>query len=70
MPKEERGKALNHGNNPRGAPNKQPCRVLFVRNIAYGTSVEHVREMFEKFGEIKSVFSLIEKRGMIFITFV
>jgi RNA recognition motif-containing protein len=31
---------------------------------------EELRELFGKFGEIKSVFNLLEKRGLMFITFV
>ncbi|KAI8890132.1 hypothetical protein K501DRAFT_319850 [Backusella circina FSU 941] len=48
---------------------ERPCRTLFVRNIQYKIPEEQVRGMFEKFGEIKDVFNLIDNRGMIFITF-
>ncbi|KAL9556356.1 hypothetical protein MBANPS3_001907 [Mucor bainieri] len=48
---------------------EKPCRTLFVRNVQYTISEGEVRAMFEKFGEVKDVFNLIENRGMIFITF-
>lgn len=48
---------------------EKPCRTLFVRNVQYTIPESEVRAMFEKFGEVKDVFNLIENRGMIFITF-
>ncbi|KAF9927252.1 hypothetical protein FBU30_003363 [Linnemannia zychae] len=48
---------------------ERPNRSLFVRNIDYNTSVEDVRAMFEPYGDIQSLFSLIDSRGMIFITY-
>ncbi|KAG1451111.1 hypothetical protein G6F46_002822 [Rhizopus delemar] len=48
---------------------ERPCRTLFVRNVQYDISESEIRAMFEKFGEVKDVFNLIENRGMIFITF-
>ena len=50
--------------------NEKPCRTLFVRNINYDADPEEVREKFEKFGEIKELFTKIEGRGMAFVTFV
>ncbi|KAI8907224.1 hypothetical protein EDD86DRAFT_209057 [Gorgonomyces haynaldii] len=48
---------------------KKPCRVLFVRNIDYATTEKEVRELFDRFGEIKTVFDLIKNRGLVFVTF-
>ncbi|KAI8982310.1 hypothetical protein BDF20DRAFT_463588 [Mycotypha africana] len=48
---------------------EKPCRTLFVRNVQYAIPENEVRALFEKHGEIKDVFNLIENRGMIFITF-
>jgi len=50
--------------------NEKPCRTLFVRNINYDADPEEVREKFEKFGEIKELFTKIDGRGMAFVTFV
>ncbi|KAI8140265.1 hypothetical protein BJV82DRAFT_715796 [Fennellomyces sp. T-0311] len=48
---------------------EKPCRTLFVRNIQYNLKAHEMKDMFEKFGEVKEVFNLIESRGMIFVTF-
>ncbi|KAI8369566.1 uncharacterized protein BYT42DRAFT_503276, partial [Radiomyces spectabilis] len=48
---------------------EKPCRTLFVRNIQYSTNVGEIKEVFDKFGHVKDIFNLIEKRGMAFITF-
>ncbi|KAL0092932.1 hypothetical protein J3Q64DRAFT_1235206 [Phycomyces blakesleeanus] len=48
---------------------ERPCRTLFVRNVQYTIQVSEIRETFEKFGEIKDIFDLIERRGMAFITY-
>ncbi|CEG75176.1 hypothetical protein RMATCC62417_10267 [Rhizopus microsporus] len=48
---------------------ERPCRTLFVRNVQYGITESEIRNLFEKFGEVKDVFNLIENRGMIFITY-
>ncbi|KAG1446473.1 hypothetical protein G6F56_009559 [Rhizopus delemar] len=48
---------------------ERPCRTLFVRNIQYNITEKEVRAMFKRFGEIKDIFNLIDKRGMVFITF-
>ena len=50
--------------------NKKPCRVLFVRNVDYSASQRDVRELFAPFGEIKTIFDLIAKRGLVFVTYV
>eukprot|EP01132_Coremiostelium_polycephalum_P000838 gene838-1045_t len=44
-------------------------RTLFVRNIAYSCTEEEVIKLFGKCGEIKKTFSLLENRGISFITF-
>jgi len=48
---------------------ERPCRTLFIRNIQYNMTVDNVREKFEQYGEIKTFFSLIETRGMLFVTY-
>lgn len=48
---------------------EKPARTLFVRNIAYETSEDVIREMFGKYGEIKKIFNLIPTRGMVFLSY-
>ncbi|CAG8461694.1 2458_t:CDS:10 [Rhizophagus irregularis] len=48
---------------------ERPCRTLFIRNIQYGTKTELVRSKFEEYGEIRDIFDIIEKRGMLFLSF-
>ncbi|EPZ34545.1 RNA-binding domain-containing protein [Rozella allomycis CSF55] len=48
---------------------EEPFRTLFVRNIEYGCPEQEIRELFEPFGDIKSIYNLIEKRGMAFVTY-
>jgi RNA recognition motif-containing protein len=43
---------------------------LFIRNVSFDTSEDQLRQVFGRFGEIKSCFSLTEKRGIFFLTFV
>jgi hypothetical protein len=52
-----------------GPVKEYPCRTLFIRNINYETPEPYLRELFEKYGEIKRFFSLLEKRGMLFVTY-
>lgn len=47
----------------------KPCRTLFVRNVAFEVNVHQFREQFEQFGEIKTWFDLIQRRGLLFVTF-
>ncbi len=47
-----------------------PSRTIFLRNVQFETNENEVRKVFEKFGDLKTVFSLISKRGLCFITFV
>jgi len=54
------------GGAPRG---EQQTRTLFVRNISYHTSERALLELFEKYGDVKRTFNLIDKRGMAFITY-
>lgn len=58
-----------HDTMSRGNPEK-PTRTLFIRNIPYTTNEEEVRQLFSPFGDIKLVFSLIQKRGLAFVTYV
>ncbi|SAM66965.1 uncharacterized protein UBRO_12669 [Ustilago bromivora] len=48
---------------------EKPCRTLFVRSINFETDSEFVKQQFEKFGEIKTFFDMVEKRGIAFITY-
>ncbi|ORY86068.1 hypothetical protein BCR35DRAFT_302727 [Leucosporidium creatinivorum] len=48
---------------------EQPCRTLFVRNVKYGVTADQVRERFERIGDIRTCFDMLEKRGMLFITY-
>ncbi|CAI2162719.1 3578_t:CDS:10 [Funneliformis geosporum] len=48
---------------------ERPCRTLFIRNIQYGSKTELVRSKFEEYGEIRDIFDIIEKRGMLFLSF-
>ncbi|KAG2188871.1 hypothetical protein INT44_004011 [Umbelopsis vinacea] len=48
---------------------ERPCRTLFIRNIQYNMTEDNLRAKFEQYGEIKTFFSLIEKRGMLFVTY-
>ena len=47
----------------------KPCRVLFVRNIAYEVDVAEFKATFESFGPVKSFFDLIHRRGLMFVTY-
>lgn len=49
---------------------ERPCRTLFVRNVNYETTETYLENLFRKFGEIKTFFSLVPTRGMIFVTYV
>ncbi|KAJ3255394.1 hypothetical protein HK103_006313 [Boothiomyces macroporosus] len=46
-----------------------PSRTLFVRNVQFDTLESEIRTMFEPYGEIKTIFDLIPKRGLVFVTF-
>lgn len=47
----------------------KPCRTLFVRNVAFEVNVDQFREQFGQFGEIKTWFDLIQRRGLLFVTY-
>lgn len=53
---------------PRTADEK-PGRTLFVRNIDNSVDANVVRSHFARFGEIRSFFELVAKRGICFITY-
>lgn len=38
--------------------------------LQYQLTEEDMRKEFGKYGEIKSLFDLVEKRGMVFLTYV
>lgn len=73
-------------NEPPADARENPSRTLFVRNLDFSTTEEQLKEMFEKYGqvvsnfkwivilmlcrEIKSLFNRMEKRGMVFISYV
>ncbi|GJJ75091.1 hypothetical protein EMPS_07449 [Entomortierella parvispora] len=48
---------------------ERPNRTLFIRNLGYNADLEDVRALYAPFGEIKSLYSLIENRGLAFITY-
>jgi RNA recognition motif-containing protein len=54
----------------KGLSEAPPCRTLFVRNVLFGVSETLVLKEFERFGDVKTSFSLIPKRGLMFITYV
>lgn len=47
----------------------KPCRTLFVRNVAFEVDVQALRADFESFGEIRTWFDIIQRRGMLFVTY-
>jgi len=48
---------------------ERPSRTLFVRNIQYEVPEKLIKDMLDGFGEIKSFFNLIQKRGLAFATY-
>ncbi|KAJ3049214.1 hypothetical protein HK097_009762 [Rhizophlyctis rosea] len=48
---------------------ERPCRTLFIRNIDYNATESEVRMVFGRYGAIKSIFDLINRRGMVFLTY-
>ncbi|KAF9946323.1 hypothetical protein BGZ70_003283 [Mortierella alpina] len=48
---------------------ERPNRTLFVRNLDYNANVSEVKKMFDEYGDIQKLFSRIENRGMVFITY-
>ena len=47
----------------------KPCRTLFVRNVTFEVDIPAFRAEFEQFGAIKTFFDLIQRRGMVFVTY-
>ncbi|SCZ94797.1 BZ3500_MvSof-1268-A1-R1_Chr12-1g03665 [Microbotryum saponariae] len=48
---------------------ERPCRTLFIRNVKFGTDVQDIRDLFEPIGHIKTLFDMLDKRGMVFLTY-
>lgn len=46
-----------------------PCRTLFVRNLGFRANGRRIAEAFAKYGPLKETADLIDKRGLMFITF-
>ncbi len=44
-------------------------RTLFVRNIDFQQQENDLKDLFSKYGEVKRVFLLTEKKGIAFVTF-
>lgn len=47
----------------------KPCRTLFVRNVAFEVDESTLRADFASFGEIRTWFDLVQRRGMLFVTY-
>lgn len=48
---------------------ERPNRTLFVRNLDFEADVAEIRAAFEPFGTVRSVFDLVRKRGICFLTY-
>ncbi|KAG0240605.1 hypothetical protein BGW41_006786 [Actinomortierella wolfii] len=48
---------------------ERPCRSLFIRNIGYSTSDEVIREIYSAYGELQNFHTLLDRRGMAFISY-
>ncbi|GAC74762.1 protein Mei2 [Moesziomyces antarcticus T-34] len=48
---------------------EKPCRTLFVRSIQFEIDSQFVKREFEKFGQIKTFFDMVNKRGIAFVTY-
>ncbi|KAJ9122344.1 hypothetical protein QFC22_001765 [Naganishia vaughanmartiniae] len=48
---------------------ERPCRTLFVRNVSYDADSSKIKAEFERYGDIKTFFDIINNRGMAFITY-
>ncbi|PWY98896.1 hypothetical protein BCV70DRAFT_201681 [Testicularia cyperi] len=57
------------GGHDKFGDSEKPCRTLFVRNVQFETDSKQVKEQFEQFGEIKTFFDMVNKRGIAFITY-
>ncbi|WFD25321.1 hypothetical protein MNAN1_000290 [Malassezia nana] len=47
----------------------KPCRTLFVRNVAFEVDMHVLRSDFAAFGEIRTWFDIVQRRGMLFVTY-
>mgnify|MGYP001759574649 FL=1 len=47
----------------------KPCRTLFVRNVAFEVDMLMLRADFAAFGEIRTWFDIVQRRGMLFVTY-
>lgn len=48
---------------------ERPSRTLFVRNVPFSVPNEQLEAMFSKYGELRELFSLVENRGIAFVTY-
>ncbi|EGG21867.1 hypothetical protein DFA_01753 [Cavenderia fasciculata] len=49
--------------------NQKPSRTLFIRNLGFYFKLDDIVPIFAKYGEIRKKYSLIPKRGILFLTF-
>lgn len=56
------------GNGSSG-PKVERTRTLFVRNISFKTPPQEIHQLFESYGDIFRFFSMIDKRGMAFVSY-
>ncbi|GAC98550.1 hypothetical protein PHSY_006144 [Pseudozyma hubeiensis SY62] len=64
-----RGGGGGGGGGGRFDDDEKPCRTIFVRSINFETDAEFVKQQFEQFGQIKTFFDMVNKRGIAFITY-
>eukprot|EP00923_Selenidium_pygospionis_P027665 GHVN01049884.1.p1 GENE.GHVN01049884.1~~GHVN01049884.1.p1 ORF type:complete len:394 (+),score=41.21 GHVN01049884.1:3-1184(+) len=64
-----RNTAASRDTDSRGRGEEYPCRVLFIRNIPYGTSEDEITAQLSVHGEIKEIGSSLSKRGIFFVTY-
>lgn len=48
---------------------EKPCRTLFVRNVYYNCTVRELEEVFSRYGTVREVYGMINKRGIAFVSF-
>ncbi|KAI8342831.1 hypothetical protein BC941DRAFT_509711 [Chlamydoabsidia padenii] len=56
-----------HGHPGGTRDENKPCRTLFVRNVQYNTTEDEIYRVFSPYGEIKEIYSKIDKRGLVFV---
>ncbi|KAH0792476.1 putative RNA-binding protein [Histomonas meleagridis] len=61
----------NQANQPSQSSNYQriPIHTAFFSNIQYNVPYETFKEFAEKYGEIANIYSLIQKKGIAFVTY-